>query len=374
MRVCFLIRQLNDGGAQRQLLTLLQGLDRSRCETTVMTFYSGGLFSGDVAQLPGIRLVDLGKKGRWDVLPFISRLVQRLRAAQPDVVYSYLGVSNILSALVAPFLPGTRLVWSVRASDMDFRHYGGLHELVYRVECLLSRFADVVISNSRSGRDHAAAQGFPAGRTVVIPNGVDTARFAPDRALGDPLRREWGIGDDEFLVGLVARIDPMKDYETFIKAAALTAKEHPRARFVCVGVGPNDYATEMETLADSLGISDRLIWAGRRSDMPEVYNALDVLASSSRTEGFPNVVAEAMSCGVPCVVTDVGDSAYIVGETGIVVPPRDPNALAEGISRLCANPGMFDPLVIRERITKNFSMEQMVTKTEDELCCLSSMP
>ena len=134
------------------------------------------------------------------------------------------------------------------------------------------------------------------------------------------MRLEWGIAECEKLIGQVGRLDPMKDHSTFLKAAALLAHERKDVRFVCVGEGPTGYRDELYSLAKTLGLASRLIWAGSRRDMPAVYNAFDVAVSSSRWgEGLPNVIAEAMACGVPCVVTDVGDSAFVVDKLGVVV-------------------------------------------------------
>lgn len=370
MRICFLVRQLNVAGAENQLVMLIKGLDKSRWSVTALTFYSGGLLFDEVARVPGVRLVSLRKSGRWDVLPFMCRLIRELRAADPDILYAFLGISNILAVLAKPFLRGTRIVWSVRASDMDLHRYGRLHVLAYRLECVLSRFAGLVIANSHAGRDYSVSGGFPASRTVVVPNGTDTDRFAPDEEARRKMRTEWNVRDDEVLVGLIGRVDPMKDHATFLKAAAILVEKYENVRFVCVGRTKGDYADEMMSLGESLGLADKLIWAGVRMDMPAVHNALDVMASSSLTEGFPNVVSEAMACGTPCVVTDVGDSRVIVGDQGIVVPKSDPVALAEAISRTIDGLTGGPSMAARARIAENFSRDRMIKETEKHLCSL----
>ncbi len=369
-RLCFLIRQLNVAGAENQMVMTVKGLGKSRWDITVLTFYSGGLLYDEVASVPGVKLVSLRKGGRWDVLPFMCRLLRELKTARPDILYAFLGISNILAALAKPFMRRTHIVWSVRASDMDLHRYSKLHVLAYRIECLLSRFADLVIANSNAGRDYSVSKGFPAARTVVIPNGTDTDRFAPDAEARQKVRAEWGVGDGKVLVGLIGRVDPMKDHPTFLKAAAILVKKYENVRFVCVGRVKGDYAEEVLSLGQSLGLSDKLIWAGVRMDMPAVYNALDLMVSSSLTEGFPNVVSEAMACGVPCVVTNVGDSRIIVGDQGVVVPKSDPEALAEAVSGMIGKLSGGPSLAARARIVEHFSRGRMIEETEKHLCSL----
>ena len=208
---------------------------------------------------------------------------------------------------------------------------------------------------------------FPSEKTVVVPNGIDTNRFQPAPDLGRQVRADWGVSDREPLIGLVARFDPLKDHRTFLSAAAILAGKRPDLRFACVGDGPADYRTELHELGQSLGLDGRLIWAGERDDMPAVYNALDFLCLSSFSEGFPNVVGEAMACGKPCVVTDVGDASAIVGNTGIVVPPRDPERLAQGCREMLDRLAVVNPPDTRQRILAEFGRDAMVSRMEHTL-------
>jgi len=174
------------------------------------------------------------------------------------------------------------------------------------------------------------------------------------------------------LIGRVGRLEPVKGYPLFLTAAAEVARSRAATRFVCVGSGPDDYARWLRDQAQALGLAERLVWAGARADMPAVYSALDVAVSTSEREGFPNVVAEAMACGVPCVVTDVGDSARIVGEYGEVVPPGDPAAMSAAMGRLLDDRerGAIDRARVRERIVGHFSHASLIEGTERALAAL----
>ncbi|MGL1862827.1 MAG: glycosyltransferase [Pseudodesulfovibrio sp.] len=360
MKILFLIRSLDPGGAERQLVNLANGLGRKGHDVQVAVFYAGGELE---RLLDGVQLIDLGKKGRWDLVRFFFPLIGLLRTVMPDIVHGYLGTSNVLCVFLKLFYGRARIVWGVRASNMDLGQYDRAARLSYALECKLSRFADMIIVNSESGMRYAAVNGFPEDRMVVVPNGVDTVEFAPDSVKGEWLRKEWGIRKGEQLVGLVARLDPMKGHEDFIKSAALALKENSSLRFVLVGGGNEKTFQALKNLANNLGIADKMVWAGVRKDMPAVHNAIDICCSSSLFgEGFSNSIAEAMACGNPCVVTDVGDSAIIVGKAGSVVCPGDTVSLSEAIlERASSSPESKD---IRLRIVEKFSVEMMVEKTE----------
>ncbi len=367
-KIVFLIRDLNYGGAQRQLITLLNGIDKQSFDVTLLSFYSNGVLEKDLKD-SGIPVISLEKRGRWDLFGFFWDLVQHLKHIYPDVLHGYLTESNLLTIFLKPFLPSTRMIWGVRASDIDLDRYGydWVERLSFQLECFFSRFADLIIANSHAGQAYHLAHGFSANKMIVIPNGIDTERFKPDLEARAKVRAEWGIPKETILIGLVGRLDPMKDHPTFLRAAALLSEERQNVRFVCIGYGQENYAQELYQLTNELGISEKVIWAGARADMPAVYNALDIACSASAYgEGFANAIGEAMACGIPCVVTDVGDSAWIVGDTGVVVPPKNPLALKTAIQKLIEKTGTNGSAQehIRQRIIERFSVLQLVLKTQ----------
>ncbi len=372
MKVTFLTRHLGYGGAERQLVVLAKGLHERGHSVTVTVFYAGGLLENELHKA-GVTMRSVNKRGRWDVVGFLFRLLKIVRQEKPDILHGYLGVPNILTIFLAPIFPRTQIVWGVRASNIDLKNYDWLTRLSYKIECWLSQFAHLIIVNSDAGLSYAVSHGFPKNKMVVIHNGIDTEHFNPDRTAGWGLRMEWGVGGDEKLVGLVGRLDPMKDHLTFLKAAALLAREWKSVRFVCVGDGPAHYRQKLVNVCNELGLAERFTWDKGRSDMRVVYNTLDILVSSSSYgEGFPNVVGEAMACGVPCVVTDVGDSAWVVAETGEVVPPQRPEALRIGVERMLEKISVSNLAKVssRRRIIEAFSISQLVANTENAILLL----
>lgn len=385
MRILMSIPSLAPGGAERQFAELASGLAARGHQVLAVTLGQGGSsFSGSFLSGQGqdeplalclgkARLVSLGKASRLDNLRVALSLAGLLRREKPQVHYAFLPSCCVLGGLLQPFFPAVRLVMGVRASSLDqaTAGYGRAGRMLHAVQARLAGRADRIIANSRAGREHCLERGFPPQRTLVVENGIDTDRLQPHKTLGTGLRKHWGVEAGERLVGLVARLDPMKDHANFLQAAALLATRRTDVRFVCVGSGPEDYASGLRAKALALGLGQRLLWAGQGTDMPRIYNALDLLClSSAYGEGFPNVLGEAMSCGVPCVTTDVGDAALLVGAAGGVVPPRQATALAAGLEAMLgrvAHDGEAVSRACRERIVAHYDVQRMVAATETRL-------
>jgi glycosyltransferase involved in cell wall biosynthesis len=271
---------------------------------------------------------------------------------------------NIVASALKPFARRSTIAWGVRASNLDLSLYGLSSRVLFNLTRLVSRSADVIICNSHAGAEHVIHAGYPGDRVVVIPNGIDTARFAPARARATQLRNAWGISPNERLIGNVARLDPMKDHITFIAAARILASRRADVRFMCVGEGADPYKSHVLSVLRESGLGDRLLLKEPSPEMPAIHSAFDVATSSSVFgEGFSNAIAEAMACGTPCVVTNVGDSRLIVGDTGGVVPPKTPEALATAWDALLARTGPALSAACRLRIVEEFSVERLTRST-----------
>jgi glycosyltransferase involved in cell wall biosynthesis len=287
--------------------------------------------------------------------------------------------ADLLGAFVAQLAGRPPLVWNIRQSDLDPRLTRRSTRLVARLGSTVSWAAPTrIVCCSERARTIHRTLGYRDDLMTVIPNGFDLERFRPDLGARAELRAELGVPAEAPLLGLVARLDPQKDLGTFIQAARQVQAARPDSRLLLCGQGLHPNNPEFVAgLADSgLGESTHLL--GPRSDTPRVFAALDLLVSSSAYgEGFPNVIGEAMACGVPCAVTDVGDSADIVADTGVAVPPRDPQALAGAIVRLLregpeglARRGE----AARERIADHFSLPRIADRYGSLYCSLDRSP
>ena len=365
-RLFFLTRSLSYGGSERQLVALAKGLWKQGTFVTVATFYPGGPLGRDLESTE-VPVESLGKRSRWDVLGFFWRLVRLVFRVRPTILHGYLATANILTILLKPFFPSSKIVWGLRASNMELERYGYVDQIQSWVECKLSHFADLIVVNSHAGFDCAARKGFPQDKMVVIPNGIDVDRFHPDPVSRERLRDAWGISEREQLIGLIGRLDPMKGHDMFIKAAALLSRGRDNIRYICVGDGPEAFKQKLVALSQEVGLGHRFIWVSAGDDVGAIYNALDLVTScSSYGEGFSNVIGEALACGKLCVVTDVGDAKRIVGDTGYVVAPGNPAALAS-TWQVALEAGGVEKASrsqrARERVIERFSLERLIEET-----------
>jgi glycosyltransferase involved in cell wall biosynthesis len=368
VKVALLVRSLERGGAERQLVMLARVLKSSGVDVVVLVFYAGGPFEKDLAAA-GVRVIALNKASRWDLTGFTLRFIRALRDERPNILYGFVVSPNLLGSAIKPLFPKMRMVWGVRSARTDLSAYDWVTKLVYGLESRLSSLPDLIIVNSQAGRRHLQRRGFPLGRVAFVPNGIDVDRYHPDPVGRECLRREWGIKDGELLIGIVGRADPVKAHEVFVAAAKALHSRDARLRFVCIGVDESK-ASALRAEAARLGMADRFRVEGPRDDLSAVYSALDVNVMCSHSEGFPNVVAEAMACGVPCAVTNAGDAVEIVGETGEHAPVADPAALARAVEVLLARV-QSDATSLRRaaraRIEDHYSLGALAERTLVEL-------
>ena len=310
---------------------LLSHMDRAAFEPEVISLTTLGDV-GERMRALGVPVRVLGmRRGVPDPI-FVARLAGLLRKESPDIVQTWMYHADLIGGLAAKLAANLPVVWNVRHSHL---HPGQTNRTTVWTARACARLSGsvperIICAAEVSRRVHAKL-GYKEEKMVVIPNGFDLSVFVPDVDARISVRRELGIPQVAPLVGLVARFHPDKDHYNFVRAAALLDARRPNVHFLLCGEGVTPENRELLGRLRSAGILDRCRLLGRRNDLPRLYAALDVAVSSSSSEGFPNVVGEAMACGVPCVVTDVGDSADIVADTGVVVSPRDPEALATGL-------------------------------------------
>ena len=302
------------------------------------------------------------------MISFSGNLLRVIKDFRPDVIQSYLDVPNSFNVLAGRLLH-IKTSLGASASYVDFSRYDWTAALVYKTGAFLSHFSDKIIANSNAGEKYNTEHGYSNTKMSVIHNGIDTHAFHPDKIEGLRLRSKWAITETAKIVGIVGRIDPMKDHSTFLRAAQQVSIQFPDCRFVCIGRGSKIYQDEMKALGASLMENGKVLWIHdcEDSDIPAAFNAFDVLVSSSYGEGLPVVLGEGMSCAIPCVVTDVGDSAFALGEGGLVVPPQNPALLADAIGKILKMPEQ-DRLDLgqkgRQRVLDFFSIEKMTSAYE----------
>lgn len=332
MKIAFLIHRLEGGGAERQLCLLAAQLHLKGHAVEVISFYPGGHYR-HILEEHGVPFRDLGKRSRWDLIGPLFRLIRSQRKTRPDFLHGYLSTGNLLMSLCAGFVPGAKVVWGIRGSHMDLGRYPWIDRVLFHLENRLRNSPRLVITNSTAGRKDLVVRGFDPNRIEVIPNGIDVSAFQRDESSREVLRQHWGLGPSDQLLGVIGRLDPMKDHPTFLEALALLQQRGRRFQALCLGSGSEPYSQQLKALACRLQIGDRLRWEPNRTDLPGVYSALDLLClPSSMGEGFSNVLGEALACGTPCVATRVGDAHLLLPDARLV-EPGNPEALASAMEQ-----------------------------------------
>ena len=364
-RILHIITGLDTGGAERALYNLLAGGLADRLDCAVVSLSDEGTMGAPLRAL-GVPVHVLGMRRGMPGPDAVLRLQRLLRGFRPDAIQGWMYHGNLAATLAARISPGRpALAWNVRHSLYDLDNEKRLTRQVIRANRIFSNRPEASIYNSQLSREQHEGFGFASARGIVIPNGFDLTLLRPEPEIGAAVRREFGFDPQALVVGHVARFHPMKDHAGFLRAAVEVARHSPAARFLLVG---REVTPENPALAGIVPphLLSRFVFTGERRDVARLMQAMDVVClSSAWGEAFPNVLGEAMACAMPCVATDVGDSAFILGETGRVVPPLDNAALVRAlIGTLEQSPEQRRALgrEARQRIKALFSLDTIVSR------------
>lgn len=362
MKVLHITTGLGDGGAEAVLYRLCAH-DKGH-QHTVISLMDEGKY-GPLLEQAGIAVHCLYlPRGRLR-LGALFRLWQLSRQLRPDVVQTWMYHGDFVGGVMARLAGVRNVVWGIHNTTLEPGKSRWTTIVIARVSAWLSHWIPkrIAVCAQRAVEVHRSL-GYDAVRMRVIPNGYNLSRFKPDSSSGLKVREEWGISQETPLLGMVARYDPQKDHDNLLDALKILRERGVEFCCVLVGTGMDSGNQGVVNLVLSKELQCHVKLAGQRNDVPAVMNALDLHVLSSAAEAFPNVLAEAMACGTPCVTTDVGDAAVIVGDTGWVVPPRDATALADGIQEALRDwrgKAWSDRKnSARERIKNCFSVDRMV--------------
>jgi len=362
--ILFIIPSLGMGGAEIQLLSLLKGLNSRKYRIAVAVFYRGEALEIQFKALRGVQLFDLGKRHEWDFrhLMTLSRILRRERFA---IIQPY-NVSARLIGIAAAKMH--RVPFTVVMERNAKEVYSSLGSRIYHLlERWAIRKANLVIANSQAGREFSVVRGVAKERIKVIYNGIDPARLCV-RLSREQIRAKHLIGENGFIVGMVARMFPQKDHPTFLRAARKIATEKPDVRFLLVGEGPD--FERVRLLVNELDLDRQVIFAGGVDNVADYLNAMDlVLLTSKKSEGCSNALIEAMALGRPVIATRVAGNVELIedGVTGRLVMPQKPQELADVILELLKNPEMLPALggAAKSMALQRFSHQAMVKSFEE---------
>ncbi|MAM00601.1 glycosyltransferase family 4 protein [Hydrocarboniclastica marina] len=368
-RVLHVITGLGDGGAEGVLARLC--LNSRAVRHSVVSLTDEGKY-GSMLRESGIKVHCLGMRpGKPSLVSFV-RLAALIRNNEPDLVQTWMYHADLFGGLAARFAGVKRVFWGVRHSTLDKNKTKRSTRWVARLCASISSWVpEKIVCCAKKALIVHAELGYAEHKLIVIPNGYDLSQFAPNAEAGYGVRESLGIKRTEFLIGKVGRFDPFKDHDNLLRALALLKKASVDFRCVLVGTGLDIQNATLVKLLDELDLKGKVILAGQRNDIPAVMNALDLHVLASSAEGFPNVLAEAMACGTPCVTTRVGDALDIIGDESLSCSPGDSLGLSELIKHMhykwaeCPKDWAEYESKCVQRIQARFSLASMVSAYEN---------
>lgn len=373
MRIVHIITGLNVGGAEIALLNLLSSTSLVTNDISVVVLRDNGPIGDKIKKL-GIPVLPLGiSKTRPSPLSLIQ-LIKILRNLRPDIVQTWMYHADLVGGIAAKIAGGSKISWGIHHTALDKKLDTARTVKVMRLCAILSGILpDKIICCSQATLDAHHPLGYNLKKLTIIPNGFDLQEYRPDKEARKTIREELGISSETPLIGLAGRFHPLKDHRNFIQAAGLLLTNNPNVQFLLCGTNITYDNFDLSDLIRRYANPSHFHLLGQRNDMKKIYASLDIYTSSSIGEAFPLVIGEAMACGTPCVVTDVGDSAIIVKDTGHVVPPKDHHALAEAWAKLLSLPtetriGLG--ATARNRIRKKFNLTLISEKYQNVYAAL----
>lgn len=365
--ILHLITDLFTGGAEMMLYKLMSATDRRYFNPVVVSLMDYGILGKRIEAL-GVPIYAIGMSQGRPNLYSLWRLVRLVYNLRPALIQGWMYHANLAALFASRFTRGhIPVLWNIRQSLYDINAEKRMTAMLIRLSARLSLKPRWIIYNSSVSANQHEQMGFAARRREVIPNGFDCDIFKPSISARYRLRKFLNLDEKTTLIGLIGRYHPMKDHANFLRAAKELVVQYPDVHFILAGRDVDETNTSLTKIVKAAGLTERVHLLGERTDIPEITAGLDIASSSSYGEGFPNVIGEAMACGVPCVVTDVGDSAWLVSDTGIVVPPRDPYAMAKAWAKLidCGFEGRTKlGWAGRNRIISYFSLKQITQRYE----------
>ncbi|MUL39000.1 glycosyltransferase family 4 protein [Gloeocapsopsis dulcis] len=365
MKIVHIITGLSTGGAEMMLYNLLSQTNRDRFSPTVVSLMDRGALSDRISALD-IPVHALGMQpGKLPTPVIFWKLIRTLHQLQPSIIQGWMYHGNIAAYIASLFTPKIPVIWGIHHSIAALNAEKQMTQALIKLGAKISNSPKKIVFVSQTSRSQHEALGYCSQNSCVIPNGFDTALFQPSSKARSEVRTALKLAPDTLLIGLFCRYHPMKDHANFLQAAAILTKKYP-VHFLLAGTDVTSANQNLHQLIDHLGLSLQIHLLGERSDIPQLMAALDIATSASAYgEAFPLVVGEAMSCGVPCAVTDVGDSEWIVSNTGKVVPPKNPQALAEAWQELIELGSAGRTALgkaARVRIQENFTLDAIVAQ------------
>jgi len=363
-KIIYIVTDLNVGGAENVLLRLLSKIDKKEYDPLVISLIEKGEIGRKIEKL-GIDVYCLRIHSFINLFPGLIRLVNKINIFNPQIIHTFMIHPAFFVGIIVKLLNKPTIIWNIFSTDLSLQSNKYKTRLIIKMCASLSKIIPnrIIVDSYASYSAHKKAR-YSWEKMQIINNGVDTNIFFPNELKRNKYRQQY-FKEDELVIGLIARYHPVKGHDIFIKAVNLLRRKVNNVKFLLNGSNIKISNSKLMKIINKEGIQDIIHLSDSKLEITNILLACDILVSSSKFESFPNIICEAMACSIPCVVTNVGDCAEIVGDTGVIVSANDPNELASAIMGLINMPLKGRKKLgenARLRIKNNFSLSLMVEK------------
>ena len=366
IKILNIINSMEVGGAEVMLKKILINSDNTKFKHIIVTLKSENQILNDLKR-KNIEIYSLKLNSFLNFLRSFKSLLQIVKKIKPDYILTWLHPSDFYGVFIKLMYPEVTLIWNIRCSKLIYPIVGFKNILLVKILSKFSKYPDLILSNSFSGIKEHLRLGYKPKEIKVIPNGFDLKSFTPNNKLGKLYRKELRLNQSDFVIGFVGKYNRIKGIEKFILTANIASIKFSNWKFVLIGRDLTYENKELVTSLKKYKICKNFRLLGERQDINKILCSLDVLSLTSSSEGFPNVIGEAMSCGVPCVSTDVGDCKSIIGETGIISKNNKPQNIFNdwlSIHKMLKNDSSILKKSTRARIKKYYEINFIINKYE----------
>ena len=369
-----IIASLDIGGAETMLSRLINHRPNLLKSTIVISLTNNGKIGRALEEI-GVKVICLEMKNWLSIFKTLLKLKKIIRIERPNIIHTWMYHANIFGGIAAYLAKNQNIIWSIRRSQFTRKESLSTF-IVMKIGAMFSSIIPKsIVHVAESGLKNHQKYGYKSNNTLVIPNGFDLEKLKYDQIVRKKIRNKLNLNDDQILVGSVGRFHVSKGYETLISSSVNVLKVHKNVKYLLIGRNLDEQNSILMKWINKTGFAENFIMVGEKQDIPEYMNAMDIFCLPSITEGFPNVIGEAMASGLPCVASRVGDVEKITGDTAILVEPNNNELLSKGLNKILSMDSKKRKIMGskgRRKIEKEYPINLICEKYYNLYCLISS--